>query len=115
MAWPGLTDFSEAVQNPSVCFRGTDLETAQVLSTPRGLPMVYSGSFACVYPVILEGQRFAVRCFTREPRGQQSRYEQLSNYLISVLLRPCPLRVPGARDPLPGQLVPHRQDGVGGG
>lgn len=85
VAWPGLTDFSEAVQNPSVCFRGTDLETAQVLSTPRGMPMIYSGSFACVYPVNLEGHRFAVRCFTREPRGQQSRYEQLSNYLISVL------------------------------
>lgn len=85
MAWPGLTDFTEAVQNPGVCFRGTELETAEVLWTPRGLPMMYSGAFACVYPVTLGTQKLAVRCFTREPHDQQSRYEQLSNYLISVL------------------------------
>ncbi len=85
MPWPGLTDFTEAVQNPGVCFRGTELEYAQVEVNRRGLPLVFSGSFASVYPVTVGQQKFAVRCFTREPHDQQSRYEQLSNYLISVL------------------------------
>ena len=85
MPWPGLTDFTEAVQNAGVCFRGTELETAQVEVNPRGLPLVFSGAFACVYPVTVGQQKFAVRCFTREPHDQQSRYEHLSNYLISVL------------------------------
>lgn len=85
MPWPGLTDFTEAVQNPGVCFRGTELESARVEVNRRGLPLVFSGSFASVYPVTVGQQKFAVRCFTREPHDQQSRYEELSNYLISVL------------------------------
>ena len=85
MAWPGITDFTEAVQNPQVCFRGTELESGSVRMTPRGMPMVYSGAFACVYPVTAGGRTFAVRCFTREVKDQQARYNQLSAYLLNVL------------------------------
>ena len=85
MAWPGITDFSEAVQNPQLCFQGTDLEGGSVKFNPRGMPLVYSGAFACVYNVSVGGVDYAVRCFTREVSDQQSRYERLSNYLIHVL------------------------------
>ena len=51
----------------------------------RGMPLVYSGAFACVYSVEAAGRKFAVRCFTREVKDQQSRYNQLSEYLINVL------------------------------
>ena len=85
MPWPGLTDFSEAVQNPAVCFRSTELEVGEVALNRRGLPLVFSGSFACVYSLSVGDRKFAVRCFTREIRDQQSRYEQLSNYLYGVL------------------------------
>ncbi len=85
MPWPGLTDFSEAVQNPALCFKGTELEAGQVAANQRGLPLMYSGSFACVFSVSVEGRKYAVRCFTREVKDQQSRYEQLSRYLLDVL------------------------------
>ena len=85
MAWPGITDFSEAVQNPNLCFEGLDLQDSEVSLNPRGMPLVYSGAFACVYRVSLDGTDYAVRCFTREVSDQQSRYNELSNYLISVL------------------------------
>ena len=85
MPWPGITDFSEAVQNPQLCFRGAELEAAEVLLNQRGMPLVFSGAFACVYCVSVGGRKFAVRCFTREVRDQQHRYNQLSEYLISVL------------------------------
>ncbi len=85
MAWPGITDFSEAVQNPHLCFEGEDLEAGSVKLNPRGMPLVYSGAFACVYRVSVGGADYAVRCFTREVVDQQSRYNDLSNYLISVL------------------------------
>ena len=85
MTWPGITDFSEAIQNPSLCFQGTDLETATVAVNQRGMPLVFSGAFACVCSVESSGQTFAVRCFTREVNDQQSRYNDLSNYLINVL------------------------------
>ena len=85
MAWPGVTDFSEAVQNPHLCFRGTDLEAGEVSVNPRGMPLVFSGAFASVYPVSVGDHTFAVRCFTREVKDQQARYGALSTYLLNVL------------------------------
>lgn len=85
MPWPGITDFSEAVQNPRLCFRGTELEAGEALVNQRGMPLVFSGAFASVYCVSVGGRKIAVRCFTREVRDQQHRYNQLSEYLISVL------------------------------
>ena len=85
MAWPGITDFSEAIQNPQLCFKGAELEAGAVSVNRRGMPLVFSGAFACVYPVSVAGRTFAVRCFTREVKDQHARYNQLSGYLINVL------------------------------
>ena len=85
MPWPGITDFSEAVQNPRLCFKGTELEPGVVSLNRRGMPLVFSGAFACVYPVSVGNQTFAVRCFTREVSDQQTRYGELSSYLLNVL------------------------------
>ena len=85
MAWPGITDFSEAIQNPRLCFKGTTYEAGTVSVNQRGMPLVFSGAFACVYPVSVGVHTFAVRCFTREVKDQQTRYNQLSEYLINVL------------------------------
>ena len=85
MPWPGITDFSEAVQNPPLCFKGTELEAGAVSVNQRQMPLVFSGAFACVYSVEVGGRKFAVRCFTREVKDQQTRYNRLSEYLINVL------------------------------
>ena len=85
MPWPGITDFSEAIQNPRLCFKGTDLEAGKVSLNQRGMPLVFSGAFACVYPVSVGNQTSAVRCFIREVSDQQVRYGELSNYLLNVL------------------------------
>ena len=85
MPWPGITDFSEAIQNPRLCFKGTDLEAGEVSLNPRGMPLVFSGAFACVYPVSVGNSTYAVRCFTREVSDQQARYGELSSYLLNVL------------------------------
>ena len=85
MPWPGITDFSDAVQNPRLCFKGTELEPGKVSLNQRGMPLVFSGAFACVYPVSVGKRTFAVRCFTREVSDQQARYGELSSYLLNVL------------------------------
>ena len=85
MAWPGTTDYSEAVQDPGLCFRGTEFANGAVALNQRAMPLVWSGNFACVYSVEASGRKYAVRCFTREPTDQQSRYNQLSEYLINAL------------------------------
>ena len=85
MAWPGITDFSEAIQNPRLCFKGTTYEDGTVSVNQRRMPLVFSGAFACVYQLSVGGRNLAVRCFTREVKDQQTRYDQLSEYLINVL------------------------------
>ena len=85
MPWPGITDYSEAVQNPRLCFKGTELEAGTVELNQRGMPLVFSGAFACVYPVSVGNRTVAVRCFTREVSDQQARYGELSSYLLNVL------------------------------
>ena len=87
MPWPTTTAFSESIQNPGVCFRGnSELAGSAAATTPRGLPLVYSGNFACVYKVKeAMGKDVAVRCFTREVRDQQQRYDRLSEYLKTAL------------------------------
>ena len=84
MAWPGIPDFSDAVQNPGLCFEDNDLVQGDVTVTHRGLPLVYSGNFACVYKVSNGTREFAVRCFTREVNDQQHRYTQLDQYLSAA-------------------------------
>ena len=85
MAWPGITDYSEAIQNPSLCFKGTDLEAGVLATNQRGMPLVFSGAFACVYQVSVGGRKYAVRCFTREVKDQRDRYNQLSDYLRQTI------------------------------
>ena len=83
MPWPSIADFTGAVQNPAVCFEDKELAAGQVgLHPARGTPLVYSGNFAAVYPVVAGGGRkYAVRCFTREVKDQRERYGHLNNYL----------------------------------
>ncbi len=85
MAWPGITDYTEAIQNPDLCFRGSDLEAGEVSLNRLGTPLVSSGQFASVYQVSAGSRKYAVRCFTREVKDQQARYNQLSDYLIEAL------------------------------
>lgn len=85
MPWPTTTSFTDAVQNPRQCFQAPDLRAGALALTPRGTPLIYSGNFACVYRLTTRDRAVAVRCFTREVKDQQQRYNQLSSYLQGVL------------------------------
>ena len=84
MAWPSPVDFRDAVQTPRQCFETEDLAQGTTAVTPMGMPLVYSGNFACVFKVTTGGGDVAVRCFTREVGDQQERYGHLSDYLKGV-------------------------------
>ncbi len=93
MPWPTTTEFSDAIQNPSVCFReNPELARGEVSVYPSGgragMPVVYTGQFACVYKVTTDGKDIAVRCFTREVKDQQLRYSRLYEYLTAALPDP---------------------------
>ena len=91
MPLPPLVDYSDAVQNPLVCFNDPELaELAAGRPDPhpdKGTPLVYSGNFAAVYPIVCGGVKYALRCFTREvnePEKRRERYQRLSNFFILI-------------------------------
>ena len=92
MPWPMAPEFTEAIQTPQVCFNDPELADGEVEVYSNGgftgRPVVSSGSFACVYKVSNGDRQFAVRCFTREVKDQQDRYNQLDEYLKEVESEP---------------------------
>ena len=83
---PGAVEYSLAIQTPSICFEGTNLESATVATSGMGMPLTWNGAFATVFSVNAGNVDYAVRCFTREVTDQKDRYENLSLYLKDILL-----------------------------
>jgi hypothetical protein len=79
--WPGPSMFSEAIQNPSFCFKDSEMRTATVVSDMLGLPFASTGQFAVVFKVSVNGGPAAVRCFTRSLGDLEDRYQLINDYL----------------------------------
>jgi hypothetical protein len=87
MAWPLSQDYNEAIQSPAANFADSELRRSTVVVNDLGLPRPFSGNFADVYEVAgPEGDRWAVKCFTREVRGLRERYQEISRFLDRVKL-----------------------------
>ena len=83
--WPTYGDYQNAVQNPISCFSHPELQQARSETNNLGLPRPISGSFAVVFPLLLDGKKdgkkWAVRCFTTYHPDQEKRYPEISQYL----------------------------------
>jgi len=86
MSWPTMTDYQEAIQNPSFCFADRELRQGTPVLTPLGLPKPISGSFASVYQLNCNGRHYAVRCFLRYHEDQAQRYAAISDTLARARL-----------------------------
>lgn len=87
MTWPENTDYSEAIQNPQMNFADAELKQGQAVTNAAGMPIVRSGNFADVYEVRCpSGNSYAIKCFTREVKGLQQRYQAISDHLNRVKL-----------------------------
>ena len=89
MPWPGIAEFSNAIQTPRRCFADPELSGGELAVYDRGgragMPVVSAGNFAAVYRVCNQGRSFAVRCFTRAVNDQHERYGQLGAFLRATL------------------------------
>jgi len=87
MAWPLNQDYNEAIQDPRSCLSDPELRDGEVVCNTLGLPRPRSGNFADVYEMRCPGGgRYAVKCFTREVRGLQARYQAISDHLHQAKL-----------------------------
>ncbi len=87
MAWPQSQDYNEAMQNPQFAFGDPELRGGQAVCNTLGIPMPRSGNFADVYEFVgASGQRWALKCFTRQVPGLQERYSAISKHLLQANL-----------------------------
>ena len=85
---PTITQFTEAVQNPSLSLQIPQLPNPIISRNQRGQPLVWAGNFAAVYQLQSNQSTWALRCFTTPPNGKQLHYRLLDNALQNLNL-PC--------------------------
>ena len=81
MPLPRGDEYNQAVQNPIISFADSELKSCQVETTPLGLPKPYSGGFTTTYRLKSANKNWAVRCFTREIKDLQQRYQSIGSFL----------------------------------
>ena len=81
MPLPRGDEYNQAVQNPRTSFYDSELKLCQVETTPLGLPKPYSGGFTTTYKLYNYQNKWAVRCFTRDIKDLQIRYQAIGNFL----------------------------------
>lgn len=84
MAYPSIQQYQEALQHPATAFSDRILASGKIAVSGLGVPRVLSGGFALTYAVEASGRKFAVRCFHREAKGLERRYEAISRKLKSL-------------------------------
>jgi hypothetical protein len=85
--WPNDVAYLDAIQAPQVCFTSQRLKAVQIRTNDMGLPQAATGRSAIVFRAGMRYEDVALRCFTREATGQQSRYQALHEHLASSIPR----------------------------
>jgi hypothetical protein len=88
MSWPLSQDYNEAIQDPLANFSDPELRKGELATNALGLPLPRSGNFADVYEVRCPetGNKWAVKCFTRQVGDQANRYTQIGQHLEQAKL-----------------------------
>lgn len=84
MTYPTLEQYQEVLQNPGSAFLDPELAKGTVATTGLGMPLAMCGGFALTYTVTASGRKLAVRCFHRESKELQQRYDAVSMTLHSL-------------------------------
>jgi len=75
VGYPSLEQYQTALQHPEHVFTDPELKRGQIKVTGLGLPLVQCGGFALTYSVNVGAHRYAVRCFHKESKHLEDRYE----------------------------------------
>ncbi|HAS5344650.1 TPA: protein kinase family protein, partial [Vibrio cholerae] len=108
MAYPTLEQYNEALQSPQLVLQDTELKHGTLKTTGLGLPLALCGGFALTYTVQVGGKKFALRCFHKESRELERRYQAISArikqlaspYFLPFEFIPSGIRIQGAMYPI---------------
>ncbi|GAB3119880.1 hypothetical protein GCM10027160_34840 [Streptomyces calidiresistens] len=95
--FPTGANYAEVLQHPELCFRDPDLRHGTVQQSAVLGPKAISGNFASVFSITArDGQRYALKCFTRDTSAIGTRYTVISTALRALdtgsLSQPWPVR-----------------------
>ncbi|MFI8399770.1 hypothetical protein ACIGG5_06000 [Streptomyces sp. NPDC085463] len=83
--FPTGANYVEALQNPTLCFEDPELKSGSVQQSPVLGPKAISGNFASVFSITAPGgQRYALKCFTRDSSTLEARYQAISKQLFGL-------------------------------
>lgn len=108
MAYPSLEQYNQAFQLHSKLLTDPELKSGTVATTGLGLPLAISGGFALTYTIKSGAKKYAVRCFHRESKALERRYEAISKriaslrspYFLDFQFQPQGIKVEGSPYPI---------------
>lgn len=108
MAYPSLEQYNQAFQFHSKLLTDPELKSGTVATTGWGLPHAISGGFALTYTIKTGAKKYAVRCFHRESKALERRYEAISKkianlrspYFLDFQFQPQGIKVEGSPYPI---------------
>jgi len=108
MAYPTLEQYNEALQSPQLVLQDVELKHGRLKTSGLGLPLALCGGFALTYTVDVGAKKFALRCFHKQSRELEQRYQaisaritQLANpYFLPFDFIPNGIRIQGAIYPI---------------
>lgn len=108
MAYPTLEQYNEALQSPQLVLQDAELKHGTLKTTGLGLPLALCGGFALTYTVQAGGKKFALRCFHKESRELERRYQAISSrikqlaspYFLPFEFIPAGIRIQGGMYPI---------------
>ncbi|HFF6005835.1 protein kinase family protein [Stenotrophomonas maltophilia] len=107
MAYPSLEQYNEALQSPQLVLLDAELKRGTLRTTGLGLPLALCGGFALTYAVTVGAQKYALRCFHKESRELERRYQAISTrldqlkspYFLPFEFNPAGIRIQGSTYP----------------
>jgi len=108
MAYPSLEQYNQAFQLHTKLLTDPELKSGTVATSGLGLPLAISGGFALTYTIKAGTKKYAVRCFHRESKALERRYEAISKriaslrspYFLDFNFQPQGIKVEGAPYPI---------------
>lgn len=107
MAYPSLEQYNEALQSPQLVLLDPELKRGSLRTTGLGLPLALCGGFALTYAVTVDTKKYALRCFHKESRELEQRYQAISArlkqlnspYFVNFEFNPAGIRIQGGTYP----------------
>ena len=108
MAYPTFEQYNNAFQAHQKLLADSELQRGVVAKTGLGTPLAISGGFALTYSIKYGPKKYAVRCFHRESKALERRYQAIarrlaqlrSPYFLDFEFQPKGIRVDGNAYPI---------------